>query len=47
MHPDAVSVAARTSNGTEVAMQIATVPTAAPGFRLEIYGTGRQTRPHV
>jgi len=37
--PDTISVAARTRNGAEVAMQIATVPTAAPGFRLEIYGT--------
>jgi predicted dehydrogenase len=37
--PDAVSVVARTQSGAEVAMQIATVPTAAPGFRLEIYGT--------
>ena len=37
--PDTISVVARTRSGAEVAMQIATVPTAAPGFRLEIYGT--------
>jgi len=37
--PDTTSVVARTRTGAEVAMQIATVPTAAPGFRLEIYGT--------
>ena len=37
--PDTTSVVARTRSGAEVAMQIAIVPTAAPGFRLEIYGT--------
>lgn len=37
--PDTISVVATTRNGGEVAMQIATVATAAPGFRLEIYGT--------
>ena len=37
--PDTTSVVARTRGGAEVAMQIATVPTAATGFRLEIYGT--------
>ena len=37
--PDTTSVVARTPSGAEVAIQIATVPTAAPGFRLEIYGT--------
>jgi predicted dehydrogenase len=37
--PDTTSVVARTQSGAEIAMQIATVPSAAPGFRLEIYGT--------
>ncbi len=37
--PDTTNVIARTRNGAEVAIQVATVPTAAPGFRLEIYGT--------
>jgi predicted dehydrogenase len=40
--PDTIGVAARTQSGVEVAVQIATVPTAAPGFRLEIYGTAGQ-----
>ena len=37
--PDTVGVLARTQRGAEVAIQVATVPTAAPGFRLEIFGT--------
>jgi predicted dehydrogenase len=37
--PDTTSVIARTQGGAEVAIQVATVATAAPGFRLEIYGT--------
>jgi predicted dehydrogenase len=37
--PDMTSVVARTQSGAEVAIQVATVATAAPGFRLEIYGT--------
>jgi predicted dehydrogenase len=37
--PDTIGVVARTPSGAEVTMQIATVPTAAPGSRLEIYGT--------
>jgi predicted dehydrogenase len=34
--PDTTSVIARTQGGAEVAIQVATVATAAPGFRLEI-----------
>jgi predicted dehydrogenase len=37
--PDTTSVAARARSGAEVAIQVATVATAASGFRLEIYGT--------
>jgi predicted dehydrogenase len=36
--PDSIGVIARTQTGVEAVIQIATVPSAAPGFRLEIYG---------
>ncbi len=36
--PDAVSAIGKLASGAEVNVQIATAPTAAPGFRLEIYG---------
>jgi len=36
--PDAVSVFGRLQNHAEVSMQIATAPSNAPGYRLEIYG---------
>ena len=36
--PDAVSAIGKLASGVEVNVQIATAPTAAPGYRLEIYG---------
>jgi predicted dehydrogenase len=37
--PDTIGVSARTQRGAELSIQIATVATAAPGFRLEVYGS--------
>lgn len=37
--PDTVGVVARTTGGAELSIQIATVPSAASGFRLELFGT--------
>ena len=36
--PDAVSAIGRLQSGAEINIQIGTAPTAAPGYRLEIYG---------
>lgn len=36
--PDAITVAGRLAGGAEVAMQIASVPVGATGYRVEIYG---------
>ena len=36
--PDAVSVMGKLKSNAEVSIQVATAPSAAPGFRLEIYG---------
>ena len=36
--PDVVSAIGKLASGVEVNVQIATAPTAAPGYRLEIYG---------
>jgi predicted dehydrogenase len=36
--PDAISVAGRLTNGAEVAVQVAAVPSNPSGFRLEMYG---------
>jgi len=36
--PDVISVAGKLKSNVEVSMQIATAPSNAPGYRLEIYG---------